>query len=496
MFWPFRFVRFGLVLLCWPSLAHASYFQFNENCKKAYALASEANFAQADFILAQERSARPDNLAAVYVEVFASFLNTTFQESPEGDEAFLDWIDEKIDLVKDGDESEFKGFALGELNLFEALVETRAGNMVSGAFSLRRAYLTLEDNLEEYPNFLLPKKGLYTVQALLSNIPQTYKGLVEFFGYETDQYVALRELDALQKSLETDTAYGIFRKEVNLYRGTIMLKLTQKYEEAFNIIRANTSDYSKNPVSCFVRGKLALDSKKTNEAIEVLQHFSGQDCPIPYINYDLGTAYFYKLDSKCPLYFSYFLRQTKGPGLVKDTYLKLAYYAYLKNMPEKVDVWLKYIREHETSNREKDEVAVEEASRFDELDKTLLKVRIHFDGGFYEYALDLLEKDRERLLTKDYTKIRYFYQSARLHQDMNHFPEAIERFEDVVKMPFLEREYFVPVSHYQMGAIYEDKLKNSTKALEAYKKCLGFKNYPYESHYQYKSKLGIKRLES
>lgn len=495
MYAPLRLLCFGLVIMLWPDTANASYFNFNENCKKAYAEASRANFDEADAILKKERSTRPDNLATVYVEVFSNFLNTTFQESPEGDEKFLDWIDEKIDLVKEGDESEFKGFVLGELNLFEALVETRSGNMVSGAFSLRRAYLTLEENLEEYPDFLLPKKGLYTVQALLSNIPQTYKGLAEFFGYETDQYVALKELDILQKSLQNDTSYGVFRKEVNLYRGTIMLKLTQNYEEAFNIIKANTSDYTKNPVSCFVRGKLALDSKKTNEAIEVLQHFSGPDCPIPYINYDLGTAYFYKLDSKCPLYYSYFLRQTNGPGLVKDTYLKLAYYAYLKNMPEKVDLWLKYIREHETSNREKDKVAVEEASKFDNLDKTLLKVRIYFDGGFYEYALTMLEKDSERLKQNDYTKVRYFYQSARLHQDMNHFEDAVEQFEEVVKMPFEEREYYVPVSYYQMGAIYEDKLENSAKAIEAYRNCLSFKNYPYESHYQYKSKLGIKRLE-
>ena len=492
MKWP----AFVCLLWCIPLASYCSHFDFNETCRQAYLRAYHADFEGVARLAKQERSDHPQNRAIEYVVSFSRFLETTFNESPKQDEEFLEWVNNKVKLVEDGDEHPFKRFALGEMAMYQALVNIRLDNSISGAWAIRRTYITLEENLKKYPDFPLSKKSLYTVQALLSNIPENYRGIAEFFGYGTDQYKALEELKKLQEHLATDEIYGVFRTEVNIYRGIIMLKLTQKYHEGYKIITDCTEDYKTNPVACFVRGKMALDHKKTNEAIDILSHFAGPDCPILYINYDIATAYFYKLDSKAPLYYSYFLKQTKGPGLIKDTYLKLAWYAYLKNMPEKVSVWLKYIEEHETSVREKDKTAVKEAKEFDKLDPTLLKARIHFDGGFYEYSLSILQKDESRLLEKDYTRIRYYYQTGRLHQDMLNFDDAIAYFDKTVSEDFIEGEYFIPVSYFQMGQIYEDKIPSEDKAVESYKKCLQFDNYPYESSYSYRCKMAIKRLES
>lgn len=479
-----------------PFSVSGHHFSFNATCKKAYQAAFKAQFQECETVVRQELSGADQNLCALYVQCFSRFLSTSFQESPSNDRAFLAWLSSKEDLMEEGPEHAFKRFALGEMHLYESMVEMRLDNSLSAAMAVRKTYSLLEENVKKYPDFKLSKKSLYTVQALLSNIPESYRGIAEFFGYQTDQYAALNALDQLQKHLKDHADYSIFRKEVNLYRGIIMLKLTQRYHEGYAIIKESTPEYKTNPVECYIRGKLALDCKKTGEAIDILQHFAGENAPIPYINYDIGTAYFYMLDRKCLLYFSHFLRQTKGPGLIKDTYLKMAWYSYLKHQPEQVDLWLGFIEDHVTSVREKDKVAMQEAKRFDELDSTLLRARIHFDGGFYEYALDLLEAEKERLLKTAYTRLRYYYQAARLHQDMEHFQEALAHFQNVVEEPFRDGEYFIPVAYYQMGIIYEEHLSQKSAALKAYRACLQYDDYPYETSYRYKSKLAIKRLES
>lgn len=365
-----------------------------------------------------------------------------------------------------------------------------------GLLDLRRSYALLEDNLEEYPEFSLTKKNYYILQALLSNVPDTYRGLVEFLGYKTDQYKALKELDALQQALELDQDYGIFRKEVNLYRAVLMHGLTERYDEALQIIRDNTTDYKSNPISCFIRGKMCLDSKKTSEAIEVLEHFAGADCPFPYINYDLGNAYLYSLNAKCKVYFAYYILQSPGEGLMNDTYLRMAWWGYMNEDPEFTDEWLGYMVSPNPSAREKDEIALKEAAILKKTHPLLIKARLTFDGGYYEYSLEQIQDKETEVATDAFNTVRYHYQMARLYQDMNAFDDAVQWFQKVEETPFNNKEYFVPVSLYNMGLIYENRLKDPEKALYYYSKCMDYRNYPYASTYRYKSELAIQRLES
>ncbi|MCB0739199.1 MAG: hypothetical protein KDC92_16940 [Bacteroidetes bacterium] len=470
-----------------------AHFNFNSESKQAYKQAFSANYSGS--IATSSKQIASGNLCGIYTNALARFLDVTFAGNESEDKKLVEFLSQQIDILDDAPNHEFAGFAKGELSLFEAISHLRLGESFSAALAMRRAYNYLEDNLENYPNFKLAQKSLCMVQALLSKIPSSYKGIVEFMGYETDISVALTNLNDLSQSLINNETYGGFKNEVEIYRGIIMLKLTQKFHEGFDIIKQATNDYKNNVISCYVRGKLALDSKRTNEAIEILSIYAGPNSPIGFINYEIANAYLYKLDKKASLYYSYFIRNSKGLILLKDTYLRLAWDAYLKGLDDNVKSWLKLIETQTTSNHERDETAVKEAKTFYKTDKTLLTVRLHFDGGFYEYALNILQKDQERLLKSNYTRIRYYYQSARLYQDMNMFNEAIINFKLTVNEPFIENEYLVPVSYFNMGIIYEEHLHKKPDAIQAYTRCLEFSNYPYESSYKYRSKMALKRLK-
>jgi len=438
---------------------------------------------------------QPENYTAYFLKGLNHYIQTVFEENDSLDEVFLKRHNDFIDQIKDGEEHEFRKYALAELYLQKGVIALRQSKYISGLLDLRRSYALLEDNLEEYPQFELTKKNYYILQALLSNVPESYRGLIEFLGYKTDQYKALAELNTLQQALADEPEYGIFRKEVNLYRAVLMHGLTERYDEALQIIRDNTTDYKTNPVSCFIRGKMCLDSKKTHEAIDVLRHFAGADCPFPYINYDLGNAYLYALDKRCLVHFAHYIRQNSGSGLMNDTYLRIAWWGYINDDNELTDRWLGFMVDPNPSSREKDEIALKEAKLLKKTHPLLVKARLAFDGGFYEYCLDLLEEQKEEVAYDDFNKVRYLYQIARLHQDMNQYDEAISAFEEVVAMPFNNKEYFIPVSYFNMGLIYENRLLDSKKALNKYSMCMEYRNYPYSSTYRYKSELAIKRLQ-
>jgi hypothetical protein len=487
-------LAFTIVAICSINLCLANDFEFSPDLQKAYKNTFSGKFNKSYKILNTTENAA--NGAAFYFLGYNNFLKTVFAEDPQLDKNLLDSHSILIDEVEELESHPFKRYALAELYMQQSMIELRMGNYLSGLFGLRKSYLLLEKNLEKNPDFLLSKKTYYILQALLSNVPEKYKDFVELLGYKTDQFVALKELDELQQSLKEHKEYGFFRSEVELYRGVLMHKLTDQYDEAYGIIKAQTNDYKTNPVSCFIRGKIALDSKKTGEAIEVLKHFAGSDCPFPYINYDIANAYLYSLDKKCLNHFGYFIKQNKGNGLLNDSYLRIARWAHLKGDEEMRTKWLAFIDPDTESNRERDKRAVNEAMNLVKVSPKLLEAWLAFDGGYYEYSLRTLVENESNIKTDDYNTLRFSYLQARLFQDMNSFEQAIKCFKKVMTQEFNNEEYFVPVSCFNTALIFENKLFNSEQALVHYKKCLTYKNYPYSSSYKYKCELAIERLEN
>ncbi|MGB0431045.1 MAG: hypothetical protein ACPGLV_11270 [Bacteroidia bacterium] len=484
---------FGVIII--STNAKANDFTFTPELIKAYNNTFRGKFNKSYIALNKKENAA--NGAAFYFLGYNNFLKTVFSENPQLDKNLIDSHEVLIDNIEDLQNHAFKKYAIAELYMQQSMIELRMGNYVSGMLGLRKSYSLVEKNLNKYPDFQLSKKTLYVLQALLSNVPDQYKSWVELFGYKTDQYIALSELDQLQKALKLNNDYGFFRHEIEIYRGVLMHKLTDKYDDAYSIIKAQTTDFKENPVSCFIRGKIALDSKKTGEAIEILKHFGGAKCPFPYINYDLANAYLYSLNKQCVTYFAYFIKQNKSEGLLNDSYLRIARWAHVKGNNDLKTKWLAFINPNTKSNRERDKLALNEAKKLEKVHPKLLEAWLTFDGGYYEYSIDILTDNKNNILySKDgFNTIRYYYLLARLHQDMNNYNKAVTYFESVIQLEFNNTEYFIPLSCYNTALIYENKLFKKTLAIEYYKKCTSYKNYPYASSYKYKSELAIERLK-
>ncbi|MBI3141855.1 MAG: hypothetical protein HYZ16_03395 [Bacteroidetes bacterium] len=482
------------VLLCLPLCGYGAYV-FSPECQHAYALTFRGSFEEARRSLSVEKEKSPDNAAIDYLLVLNAFMATITVEDPVGDQSFLDDQIPHLQALEQSTKHPFKLYALGEAYLQRGMVALRLGNYVNGLLDLKKSYGLLERNLKEYPSFPLTKKPLYTLQGILSNVPDTYKPIFEFFGYQTDQYVALAELDKLQQALRTDPYYGFFRREVELVRGIMTQALTDRHDDAYAIIKAITTDYGSNPLACYVRGKMALDTKRTDEAIEILLHYAGEKAPFQFMNYDLGNAYLYSHNKLCLKYFAVFISHSPGPGLKNDTYLRLAWWGHLNGDTAMRSLWLGFIQDPCPSAREKDKVAIEEGKTLEMTHPDLLAGRLWFDGGYYSTALRAMEGQEAAFATSPFNHIRHLYLKARILEEMGKYHEAMMAYDQVTALPFHYEEYFVPVAYFRKGCICETALQEPKKALAHYRTCLTFKNYPYAATYKYKCQLGLNRLE-
>lgn len=485
----------SLLLLFLPLCGTGAYV-FGPNCQKAYGLTFRGSFEEARQSLEKEKGNSPDNAAVDYLLCLNWFMATITAEDPAGDQAYLDAQLPYVQALQESTKHPFKLYALGEAYMHRGMVALRLGNYVSGLMDLKKAYGLLERNLKEFPGFQLTKKPLYTLQGILSNVPEAYKPIFEFFGYQTDQYVALAELDKLQETLRTDVHYGFFRPEVELVRGIMTQALTDRHHDAYKIIKDITGDYASNPLACYVRGKMALDTKKTDEAIEILLHYAGEDAPFQFMNYDLGNAYLFSHNKLCLKYFALFISQSPGQGLKNDTYLRLAWWGHMRGDAAMRDRWLGFIQDPSTSAREKDKVAIAEGNMLINTHPGLLAARLLFDGGYYSFALRALESQKAEYAKTAFNHIRHLYLQARILEEMGRYQEALQVYDQVTALPFSGEEYFVPVAYFRKACICETAIQEPQKALDYYRTCLTYKNYPYASTYKYKCSLGVNRLQN
>ena len=102
---------------------------------------------------------QPENYTAYFLKGLNHYIQTVFEENDSLDEVFLKRHNDFIDQIKDGEEHEFRKYALAELYLQKGVIALRQSKYISGLLDLRRSYALLEDNLEEYPQFELTKKN-------------------------------------------------------------------------------------------------------------------------------------------------------------------------------------------------------------------------------------------------------------------------------------------------------------------------------------------------
>ncbi|MEX1190041.1 MAG: hypothetical protein WED33_12345, partial [Bacteroidia bacterium] len=170
-----------------------------------------------------------------------------------------------------------------------------------------------------------------------------------------------------------------------------------------------------------------------------------------YLDYLKGEAELNQLKNPSKSLYS-FLNCTKGNAFVKSAYRRLAWYALLQNKPTNYYSFLAKARTSGSTYLEDDKQANEESELGKVPNLYLLKARLLFDGGDYEFALTELSNGLPNYITEiDFTE--YYYRKGRCYQAMNKELQSVPEFNQTIKKGKNLNAYFAASAAYNLGII-------------------------------------------
>ncbi len=319
------------------------------------------------------------------------------------------------------------------------------------------------------------------------------KKVFSTLGIKGNAGKGIKTLENLVSALPK-TSYDFYRDEVVFflcYIETDIVHTKSNYSKIMGYI--GTLDNS-SLLKSYLQGYVSAKSARNDNAITyLLKRPNGVEyIEFPTLNYLLGSAKLNRMDPDANIYLNNFLKEYKGINYVKDAYLKLAYYYYLKGDDNRYNSFLKMVKSQGSLYDEKDKQALKEANDASP-DKDLLKARLYFDGGYYSKALAQLHNKNAGNFRLQRDQIELHYRLGRIYDELGRDLEAITNYQKSIDIGKHTSYYYAANAALRIGNIYERR-NDKSKAAAFYKQAIAMKNHEYENSIETKAKDGLRRM--
>lgn len=474
------------------SVSSAQNFDFNQRCIEAYNLLQALRFNEAEVLLVQEKSDHPDNLIPVFLENYIDFLSIYISEDENLFNALEDNQQKRLVQLKKGDDdSPYYLYTQAEILIQWAFARLKFGEYVNAFTEVKKAYALLEENQEDFPDFIANKKSMGLLHCLVGAIPDQYKWGANMLGMNGSIQQGLNEMKSIIEYSKTHDF--IFAQETYLYYAFSSLYLQKDDATAWNIVK--NLDTKNNLINTFCVSSIAMRTGRNDLAITTLQtKTTGSNFySYPYLDFMLGLAKLRKLDADANMYFQRFLKNFKGSNYIKETYQKLAWHALINGNSSKYYEYMNLVKQNGNDVIDDDKQAQYEAEQGKKPDITLLKSRLLFDGGYYKDALKHLEGKSTSSFSDARDKAEFTYRAARIYHASGDAEKSKGFYAATIKNGETLPYYFAASAALQLGLIYE-KEKNTEKAKYYFNKCLNMENEEYKTSLDSQAKAGLNRV--
>jgi TolA-binding protein len=430
--------------------------------------------------------------ANIYLQNLNDVLELVFTEDETRYSALKDNESERLDLLDDlASDSPYIGFIRAEIKLQWAFVKLKFGHTWSGVWSLRRAYKTIEDNIEEHPEFKLNYKTLGLLHVIFGAVPDNQQWVLSILGLEGDVALGLKEIEEIKN---TD---NLFNTELSLISALIESYLLEDHKAALSRLDTD-SNQEKSLAEAYITSLILMKSHEAKKSAVILKRALGQNQKNLFLfNYLLGEAQFQGGDYlNAQQNYNAFLNGFQGSGQKKDAMMKLAMCdLFSKNDPNLFKKAWSNATDMKSSEAEADKNAEKILSEKPLPNFDLLRIRFAIDGGYYAFA-DSLIALVEISKIKPYEVFELDYRKARSAHLQGNLSLALDQYYKVIlyaeKLP---ETYFVPNSYLQIGYLKLEQ-NDSTQAKMYFNKVLEFKNHPYKNSLDSKAKIAIEAINA
>ena len=476
-----------LLFLLLSNFAYAS-FDMNENIQNSYKHIINLEFEEAHDLLELESENNPNNGFIPLHKNYIDFLTILISEDKVYFENAEKQKDIRLDLLENAEEnSPYYLYAQAEVHLQWAFSRLKFEEYSTAAYEFIKAYKLLEKNQEKFPDFVLNKKGLGLIHALLGAVPEQFQWILNLAGLEGGIDLGFSELNEVLNSEECK----LYETEVLFLLSFLQINLTENDELNQQYLDRIGERYQNNLLLNFAAARLSHNLGLNDYCLNVLENRSSfkRKLSFYYLDYLQGMSYLYKLDyKKAKNKFEYFSVNFKGVNYIKSAYHKLAWIAFLQQNSEKKDEYFAKVISEGNTFIDEDKVALKDAESVYFSSPVLLKARLLYDGGYYEKALSQI------IAFEQIDNIEYWYRLARIKSKLNFKNnEIIAHYQKSYDLGKESTAYYAPMSALQIGLIYE-KQSEFVKAEIYFNKCLSMSGSDYERGIHQKAKSGLGRV--
>lgn len=476
------------------SLHSKANFDFNSNCKQAYQAIFDLRLGDAKNLIQKEKRLNPNNGITILLDNYIDYFTLLASENKADYERLKGLKSSRIKALEKQDKnSPYYLFAQAEINLQWGMLESRFQDYLTSALDIRKADKLLSANAAKYPGFLPNKKSSGLIDVIFGSIPSNLKRISSTLGIKGNKEIGIKTLESLMKALPK-TSYDFYKDEVVFFLCYIETELVHDKANYNKIMGYIGTLNDTSLLKSYLQGYVSVRSDRNDKAIAYLLNRPKGSSYIefPTLNYLLGNAKLNRMDPDANIYLDNFLKEYQGINYVKDAYLKLAYYYYLKGDNNRYNTLLNRVKSQGDLYDEKDKQALKEAN--DKApNKDLLKARLYFDGGYYSKALTQLKNKEVSDFKLQRDQIELYYRLGRIYDESNRDSEAIENYQRAINAGKHTSYYYAANAALSIGSIYE-KRNDRSKAAAFYKEAIAMKNHEYENSIETKAKEGLKRI--
>ncbi len=485
---------FGLIL-CGSGLASAQSVsaEFDEICRKAESLIIQGRLAEARQVLSPVRES---NAVAACLMSQSQVYEVMLTGSDAVADKLLDDVDAyKKTINKAPESSPWQRYALAEVYIHQAVAGFKTGGQIQPALHLRTAYKLLKTNSRLFPDFLLTYKDLWMLEAGIGSIPEKYGWALNILGLSGNLNEAVANYRSFPEKIKANPELSIFYDEASLIDAMLLYHMGNQKDAASQVLMRTGSDASRDPMLMLIRMSLSFKLKESAQ-IDLMVSNPGRFAAFPVYNYYKGQRLLQQLRPESGQFLAKFIDVQKNGTYVRDAYLKLSYAWQLAGDTVQAHEMLRRLLLTKVSVGEEDVNATYEAKTGTLAHPDLLKARLLFDAGKLDESLAKLGSiDTKSLSQIELTE--YYYRKGRDYESKGKefYPQALQSFAQAtgISLRTSHIPYFAPASCYVSGLISE-KLSHPTEAANWFRKCLSYKDYPYEISFSQKAKAGLERV--
>lgn len=478
-----------------------NYFTFDSIQNKIYHEAIQLKTVSAKKNITFEYSHEPLNLATHLSEEAADFYAVIALSSKESFELYKVKNLERISLFEESSlKSPFVKFSLSEFYLHRAILRVLFGEKIKAVFDLKKARANVLKNIEEYPGFTLNYKPKSLLNILLGSIPPSVKWASGLVSLKGDYNQGLVELSRLLNYTYVTDIYDCFFYEVLTYKiiisqqASISINDNKQLNTYFTTLSVK-NELVKNQLLLYAWADNLLKNGQNEKANKLLLSGERNEDYITFwpIEFLKGITFQNKLDQSCVVFYNSYIQGVRKGNYVNACYQRLAWQSLLNNSLSGYNNMIKKM-DYSCQSTEQDQAACFEFKSGNVPNIQLLKVRLLFDGGYFEKASLEIKKIVPEKLSKKFHQLEYYYRLARIFDKKQNYSQALFLYNKVIIDGSGFENYFAANAALNAGSVCETQ-KDKIKAGFYYKKCLSLSPNQYKESIHQKAKIGLERLK-